>query len=185
MFDRKSSSVVPQALRSASHRILPLFLAALVLSTGCTTFGLIEPDVSLVDLKFTDLTIFETSGIFTVRLSNENPEPLVVEGGVYNLYLGGWKIGKGLSDNRLEVPPLATATDEVELHLSNLAIATRLRSIYDRGVADYRIKARIYVESGYGRRKLTIENQGSFDFKSREATPDKVSEGSGGARHEG
>ncbi len=140
-------------------------VGTLVLLSGCSTLGLTPPDVSLVDLNFTDLTMFETSGIFTVRLTNENPEPLFVEGGVYNLYLGGWRVGKGLSDHRLEVPPLSTATDEVELHLSNLAMATQLRSIYDSGVADYRIKARIYVESGYGRRKLTIENEGSFDFK--------------------
>ncbi len=144
-------------------------VAALVLTSGCASFGL-KPDVSLVDLKFTDLTMFETSGIFTVRLTNENPEPMVIVGGVYNLYLGGWRIGKGLSDHRFEVPPLATATDEVELHLSNLAIATQLRSIYDSGVADYRIKARVYIEGGAGRRKVTIENEGRFDFKAQTAS---------------
>ncbi len=70
----------------------------LVPLAGCTALHLVPPDVSLVDLEFTDLTLFETSGVFTVRLSNENPEPLAVEGGVYNLYLGGKKVGKGLSD---------------------------------------------------------------------------------------
>ncbi len=159
--------------RAASARILTL-AAALVLSAGCASFGLTPPDVSLVDLKFTDLTVFETSGIFTVRLTNENPEPLFVEGGVYNLYLGGLRVGKGLSDHRLEVPPLSTATDEVELHLNNLAIATQLRSIYDSGVADYRIKGKVYVEGTYGRRRVTIENEGRFDFKAPEndVTPD-------------
>ena len=147
------------------HPKLLTLAAALALSAGCASFGLIKPDVSMVDLKFTDLTMFETSGVFTVRLTNENPEPMFVEGGVYNLYLGGWKIGKGLSNHRLEVPPLSTATDEVELHLSNLAIATQLRSIYESGVADYRIKARIYVEGSVGRRRVTIENEGRFDFK--------------------
>ncbi len=144
------------------------FAAALALATGCASVGLIKPDVTLVNLKFTDLTVFETSGIFTVRLTNENPEPLFVEGGVYNLYLGGLRVGKGLSNHRLEVPPLATATDEVELHLNNLAIATQLRSIYESGVADYRIKGKVYVEGTYGRRRVTIENEGRFDFKAQE-----------------
>ena len=149
-------------------------LTLVALTTGCATFGLIEPDVSLVNLKFTDLTVFETSGIFTVRLTNENPEPLIVEGGVYNLYLGGLRVGKGLSNHRLEVPPLSTATDEVELHLSNLAIATQVRSIYESGVADYRIKAKVYVEGGFGRRRVTVENEGRFDFKTSgdEVAPD-------------
>ncbi len=152
------------------HPLLALTIAA-CLATGCASLGFVEPDVSLVNLKFTDLTVFETSGLFTVRLTNENQEPLMIEGGVYNLYLGGWRIGKGLSNHRFEVPALSTATDEVELHLSNLAIATQLRSIYESGVADYRIKAKVYVEAGYGKRRVTIENEGRFDFKTQEASP--------------
>ena len=178
-----------------SDRKLPLLLILiLALSSGCASIGMIKPDVSLVNLKFTDLTVFETSGIFTVRLTNENPEPLFVEGGVYNLYLGGLRVGKGLSNHRLEVPPLSTATDEVELHLSNLAIATQLRSIYESGVADYRIKGRVYVEGNFGRRRVTIENEGRFDFKSQgndrapksaiDAMFDGQADGEQGARHE-
>lgn len=168
--------------RRPPRRLAVLLLALLPLA-GCASFGLIEPDVSLVNLRFTDLTVFETSGVFTVRLTNENPEPMFVQGGVYNLYLGGFRIGKGLSNRRLEVPPLATATDEVELHLSNLAIASQLRSIYDRGVADYRIKARIYVETGYGRRRVKVENEGRFDFKSqRESRENFASPGDDGVR---
>lgn len=157
-------------MRPARRSGLP-HLAALLLMmiplAGCATFGLINPEVSLVNLKFTDLTLFETSGVFIVRLTNENPEPMFIEGGVYNLYLGGWRIGKGLSNHRLEVPPLSTTTDEIELHLSNLAIATQLRSIYESGVADYRIKAKIYVEGGFGRRRVTVEKEGRFDFRTQ------------------
>ncbi len=173
-----------------SHLRLPsaaAILTLVALTAGCASFGLIEPDVSLVNLKFTDLTVFETSGIFTVRLTNENPEPLFIEGGVYNLYLGGLRVGKGLSNHRLEVPPLSTATDEVELHLNNLAIATQVRSIYESGVADYRIKAKVYVEGGFGRRRLTVENEGRFDFKKQgndvapDAAIDSKFDGQGGA----
>ncbi|MCP3958081.1 MAG: LEA type 2 family protein [bacterium] len=157
-------------LRSRLRR--PALLLALILLTGCASLGLVEPDVTLVNLKFTDLTVFETSGIFIVRLANENPEPLVVEGGVYNLYLGGFRIGKGLSDHHIEVPALGTAIDEVELHMSNLAIATQLRSILDSGIVDYRIKAKVYVDRGYGRRKVTVEHEGRFDFNSQEVPDD-------------
>ncbi len=173
-----------------SHLRLPpavAILTLIALTTGCATLGMIKPDVSLVNLKFTDLTVFETSGVFTVRLTNENPEPLIVEGGVYNLYLGGLRVGKGLSNHRLEVPPLSTAIDEVELHLNNLAIATQVRSIYESGVADYRIKARVYVEGGFGRRRVTVENEGRFDFKTEgdvvapDAAIDAKFDGQGGS----
>ena len=140
---------------------------ALALVTGCASLGLVEPDVTLVDLEFTDLTLFETSGVFTVRLANENPEPLMVGGGVYNLYLGGLKIGKGLSNQRIEVPALGTATAEVQLHLNNLAVASQLRSIWESGILDYRLKARIYVEGGWGRKTLRIENEGRFDLEAQ------------------
>ena len=158
--------LLPVKSRPAA-RLAPCLCLILALLTGCTSLGLVEPEVTLVDLEFTDLTLFETSGVFTVRLANENPEPLVIEGGVYNLYLGGWKIGKGLSDQQIEVPALGTATDSVELHMNNLAIAAQLRSIWDTGVFDYRIKAKIYVDRGYGRRTLTIENEGRFELDER------------------
>ena len=139
---------------------------------GCTTLGLVPPDVSLVSLELGDVTLFETSGTFTVRLANENPEPLAVEGGAYNLYLGGLKVGKGLSDQRIEVPALGTATVEVELFINNLAVATRLRSMFETGVVDYRIKAKIYLRGAYGRRALTVDREGSFDLDGREPSPD-------------
>ena len=162
MSDRFPSSSTARALASA---------AALALCAGCASFGLLAPDVTLVDLEFTDLTLFETSGVFTVRLANENPEPLAVDGGVYNLYLGGLRVGKGLSDHRFEIPALGTATDEVQLHLNNVAIATRLRSIWESGIVDYRLRARVYVEHGYGRKTLRIESEGRLDLEAQRQAP--------------
>lgn len=150
-------------INSAARRLAALLLCVPLAS--CTTLGLAPPDITLVNLEFKDLTLFETSGVFTVRLANENPEPLVVEGGAYSLYLGGIRVGKGLSDHRLEVPPLGTATDDVELFVNNLAMATRLKEIFDTGVADYQIKAKVYVRGSYGRRTLKVTQSGQFDFK--------------------
>ena len=151
-----------------------LFVTVLAVAAlaGCTALRPIPPEVSLVSLELGDVTLFETSGTFTVRLANENPEPLAVEGGAYNLYLGGLKVGKGLSDQRIEVPALGTATVEVELFINNLAVATRLRSMFETGVVDYRIKAKIYLRGAYGRRALTVDREGSFDLDGREPSPD-------------
>ncbi len=154
-------------IRSAGRLLLGL-VAVLALA-GCASLGFVAPEVALVNLEFIDLTLFETSGIFTVRISNENPEPLVVSGGVYGLYRGGIRGGKGLSDHRFEVPSLAIATDENELHVSNQAMATRLREIYESGVVDYRIKARIYLERSYGCNRVTVEHAGRFDLKGQES----------------
>ena len=51
--------------------LMPLLLIA-AMSSGCAALGVIPPDVTLVDLEFTDLTMFETTGEFTVRNSGSS-----------------------------------------------------------------------------------------------------------------
>ncbi len=123
------------------------------------------PDVTLVDVRFEDLTVFETSGTFTVRLSNENPEPVAIDGAVYQLYLNGLKVGKGLSDRRIELPRLGSAVDEVAVHINNVALATRLLSLAGEQALAYRIKGKLYVERPYGLRRVRFSRDGRLDFK--------------------
>ena len=95
---------------------LPILAVLALAVAGCATVeSFTAPDVTLVDVKFEDLNLFETSGTFTVRLSNENPDPLAVDGAVYKLYLGGQKVGRALSDARIEVPRLGSTVYEVDV----------------------------------------------------------------------
>ena len=135
---------------------------------GCATIGVVPPDVTLVDLEFTDLTVFETTGEFTVRLANENPDPLVVSGGVFRLYLNGVKVGKGLSSETVEIPRLGTATQRVSLHVNNVTLIARLASLLEQPVLDYQIKTRLYVEGSLGTRRINFENSGTFDWDQSE-----------------
>lgn len=155
------------AVRNALRPLLALVLGCLLLS-GCAALSLQAPDITLVNLEFTDLTLFETSGIFEVRLANENPEPLRIEGGVYSLYVDGLRIGKGLSNRQFEIAPFTTVIDTVDVHVNNLAMATRLQSIFDSGAFSYRIKAKIHVATDLGRRSLNLSKDGHFDFDEAE-----------------
>ncbi len=155
---------------------------ALLLLFGCSGLLSVEPpEVSLVDLQFTDLTMFETTGEFTVRLSNENPEPVIIDGGVYHLYLNGLRVGKGLSDRRIELPRLGTGTDRVTLHVSNLALATRLVELMKEPVLDYRIKTRLYLVRPYGRRRISTEHEGRIDLAAATAPEPGTEAGDVGA----
>ena len=151
-----------------------LFASALLALTitGCATLeGFTAPDVTLVDIRFEDLTVFETSGTFTVRLSNENPEAMVVDGAVYKLYLGGQKVGKALSDARIEVPRLGSSTYEVDVYINNVALVARLLTLgQDKGL-DYTVKGKLYVERPYGLKRLRFSRDGRIDFSSQGATP--------------
>lgn len=139
--------------------------------TGCAALGVIPPEVTLVDLEFTDLTMFETTGEFTVRLANENPDPLLISGGVFRLYLNGVKVGKALSSEAVEVPRLGTATQRVSLHVNNVALITRLAALMDEPVLDYQIRTRLYVDGAWGTRRINFENAGTFDWDQADTLP--------------
>lgn len=139
---------------------------------GCATFEpFTAPDVTLVDIRFEDLTVFETSGTFTVRLSNENPEAMIVDGAVYKLYLGGQRVGKALSDARVEVPRLGSTVYEVDVFINNVALVARLLTLGEQQGLDYTIKGKLYVERPYGTRGLRFSREGRIDLSGEAAMP--------------
>ncbi|MEM9594944.1 MAG: LEA type 2 family protein [Acidobacteriota bacterium] len=147
-----------------TFRAVPALMSlfAVLLLTGCSTLE--PPDVTLSNLQLTDLTVLETSGVVTLRLANGNPEPLVVDGAAFNLYLMGRKVGKVLSDERVEVGRLSTSTLEAELHLSNLAMATRLQEILETETVAYEIRGKVWVLGDLGRSALRLSSSGDVDL---------------------
>lgn len=152
-----------------------LVLILVVAAGGCTALSVIPPEVSLVDLEFTDLTVFETTGEFTVRLTNENPEPLRINGGVFKLYLNGVKVGKALTSETVEVPGLGTTTQKAILYVNNAALVTRLAALLDQPVLAYRIRTRLFVEGPVGTRRVSFEDAGSFSWQPTEGELDESS----------
>lgn len=144
-----------------------LALLAATLLAGCSFHQ--GPSVSLVNVRFQDATVLETTATFTLRLSNENPEPVNFNGGVHKIYLNGLYIGKGLSSANVTVPRLGTVTNDVTVHLSNLLLATRLKPIIEAKEFDYRITSRFYGDSTFG--NAASENTGRLDLKDFTPTP--------------
>lgn len=143
---------------------LLLLGVGLLLGACSASYREVPPQINLVDLRFTDITVFETAGVMVLRLSNENPDPLAIEGGVYELFIDGRRLGRALSDRNFAIPRLASETVEVPFRIGNLAFATRLKGIIDRGSFDYRLEASVYVASHRGRKTLHVEKGGYFDF---------------------
>ncbi len=140
--------------------LLCLLLAPL--AGGCAGLVVQPPGVSMVDLKFTDLTVFETSGEITLRLTNENTSPLALEGGVFTLFLEGVKVGKGLTSERMEVPAFESTTHRVPIYINNLALAQSVARLLEEPELDYRIRARLRLATSYGTRRLSSEYSGRF-----------------------
>jgi LEA14-like dessication related protein len=139
---------------------------------GCASFGgFVPPEVTLVDVSFQDLTLFESSGVLTVRVANENADSVFINGGVYNLYLNGIKVGQALSDAQFEVGRLSSTTTEVAIHINNLALATRLKGMMDTGVVAYRLHGKFFLDRSVGRRSVRFDRSGSYDFRAVDRMP--------------
>lgn len=163
----------------AAHRNTSLFCVLLLTlsavgSVGCaTTEALTPPEVSLVDLDFVDATIFESTLDVGVRIFNENPEPLILDGAVIKLELDGRKFGKGATSERIEVPRLDSVVQRLEMHLNHLAVATKIKTVVESKVVNYTITGKVYVITPSGSvKRLPIDKKGQIDLRGK--TPQEL-----------
>jgi LEA14-like dessication related protein len=148
-----------------------LTLASLGL-TGCATVRSFEGfDVSLVNVRFVQSTVWETTAIFTVRLQNESPDPVTLTGGMHKFYLDGSFLGEGLSNQPLTLERLSSGTQDITVHLRNLSLARKLKPIIEQQRFDYRVDSVLYFDSAsrYGRGK--VSHTGQLDLREFQPTP--------------
>lgn len=140
-----------------------IVLALLTFFSGCSLLSGTKPDVSIVDVQFSDVTLFETTADFVVRITNENPEELIISGASHDIYLNDIHIGKGLSDKKLNIPRLGSATQEVKVHISNLSLISHIQSLIDAKNFDYRIESTIYLDDALGLSRYHVNESGHFE----------------------
>lgn len=145
-------------------------MAGALLLCGCGRNN--GPSVNLVTLHFKEATMMETTADFVLRLSNDSPEAQKFTGSVHKLYINGLYVGKGLSDQSIEVPRLGTVTQAVTVHLNNLALATRIKAVIEARSFDYKVQSTFYGDSMFSRRRS--ETSGRLDLK--DFTPTETSE---------
>jgi len=137
-------------------------IAGVTLACGCSrqTPGL---SVNLANVRFDAVTVFETTATFTLRLNNETPKPMKFTGGAHKIYVNGLYVGSGLSSEPVEVPRLGSLTQPVTVHLSNIAMATRIKAVIESKSFEYRVKSVFYGESRFSR--LRCVSEGRLDLK--------------------
>jgi len=134
---------------------------------GCVSTDPIEPpEVSLVDLGFVDATLFESTLDVRVRIANDNPEPLILDGAVIKLDLDGRNFGKGTIADRIEIPRFSSVVQHLEMHLSHLAVATKIKGVVESKTVDYGISGKVYVVTPSGSvKRLPIDKRGTIDLR--------------------
>lgn len=134
---------------------------------GCTTTPE-EPalEASLVNLRFTSATVFETVAEVEVRLENVSPDEVQVTGAAHRLTVNGINLGRGLSPDRLAVPRLAGVTQPVAFHLRNFSLARGLQELVQSRMLSYELDSTLYLagSGGRGSRTVRLRKSGELDL---------------------
>ena len=74
---------------------------------GCSSMVSIEPlDVTLANLNITEVTVFETTLVAKLRITNPNPDAFTIDGASFKLYLEDKKVGTGTTKETFTVDRL-------------------------------------------------------------------------------
>jgi len=164
-FDVAKGTVCGRA--KAATRSILIALLVVVSAIACVSTDPLEPpDVNLVDLDFVDATVFESTLDVALRISNDNPEPMILDGAVIKLELDGRNFGKGATAERTEIPRFGSVVQHLEMHLNHLAVATKIKGVIERKVVNYAITGKVYVVTPSGSaRRLPIDSRGTLDLR--------------------
>lgn len=143
--------------------MIAMALGLMLASCASTREGV---DLGLRNVTLREATVLETTALFTIRVQNENPTPLKIQGSAYRIYLNGDYIGKGMTDKALEVPAFGTATQTVPVYLQNLFMAAKVRAIIEGRKFDYEIDGTLHE----GRGKIKASGDGKLDLKDFQST---------------
>ena len=129
--------------------------------------GSMEPlDVTLTNLNITEVTIFETTLLAKIRVTNPNPEAYTIDGASFKLYLEDKKVGTGTSSASFTVERLDSYVFDVVFHLNNASAILRLKDIFeekDREIS-YAVRGGLYTEGAFGAKKLKVDKSGTIDL---------------------
>jgi LEA14-like dessication related protein len=148
-----------------SWRIVLAALAVVLLCGSCSFRPRPAPEVAIINAQFTDVNLLETGLEFTLRLSNNTPQPLEFDGSVHEIWINGSNIGSGSNGDRLSIPRFGSVTQKIHISLSNLSMLSKIHAIVDSEHFEYRIKSSFYQPNmGIFYRAAHVEKQGEFDF---------------------
>ena len=152
-------------------RRMAAFLGATVLlavTSGCASMGALEPlDVTLVNLNVSEVTVFETTLVAKLRITNPNPEGLTVDGASFKLYLEDKKVGTGTTKETFTIDRLDSSVVDVIFHINNASALLRLKDILedrDKEIS-YGVRGGLYTQGTFGTKKIKVEKTGLLDLE--------------------
>ncbi len=142
-----------------------LALTVVLLISGCTTMPPEErPEITVSNIEMTEATLFETTMVVAVRISNPSMTPIVIEGASFKLVLDGKKVGRGMMKEEVRVDSLDSGLGSAVFYINNASALLRLRDIMERKAIGYGIVGHLYLQRGSGTTKIKVEQLGRLDL---------------------
>ena len=150
--------------------IVRLFIAVGMLwgLTGCSLLrpsDFVEPEVHLKNIVVDEASLFQTGLVFSLRVDNENSEPLRIEGGSHRIYLNDVYVGKGMSSDGFTVPRFGSADTDVRVFVSNLGLLSRIVPILESKELSYRVDSSLVTKGKYRNRRVKVTQSDTFTFE--------------------
>ena len=163
----------PSAASAAAAPLRRLCFVILALATvGCSSMGALEPpQITLSDLEISEMTVFETTLVARLRVTNPNPDPLVLDGGSFDLILDGRKVGSGAVKDSFTVDRLDAALVDAVVRVNNATLVLRLKGLLEQQVVSYGIRGAFFTQGTFGTTKLRVDRTGVLDLSRRERSP--------------
>jgi len=145
---------------------LPALAAVFLwLGSGCASFAPTDQaSVTLVNVQSAHSTIFESTLVLTLRVTNETNQPLQLQGSSHKLTLNGNLVGRGVGDTVTVVPPLGSETFPVTIRMDNLKLLNQFSDGRLPPELAYRLESRLFTQPGQ-QRGLTVLTEGALDLR--------------------
>jgi LEA14-like dessication related protein len=162
---RKPSTTEPPRTGSARVRLHAAAAALAIVAAACSSMSPIEPlQLTLADLEVSEVTLFETTLLARLRVTNPNPEPFVIAGGSFKLILDGKKIGSGTTPESFTVDRLDSVVVEAVFHINNASAVIRLKDVLQQKVVSYGVTGSLFTQGSFGTRRIRVDKEGRLDL---------------------
>lgn len=137
-----------------------------LLGTGCRSgYNLGGITVNLVNFMPASAALLESSGVMTLRYTNENTIPIGLSGSTHKVYLNGTYVGKSVSKQALGLAALSTVTQDVTVNFENLALVRQLVAMREQQTASYKVDSVLFLTSGEEDLSIKTNSTGSVDLR--------------------
>ena len=154
-------------MKTLYSTLTSLTAAALLISfiAGCSTtrHATTPPDVSLTNVKVSDVSFFQTTLKVTTKIRNEDQYPVTFSGSSHRISLNGVDLGKAVSSDTIRLNPSESKEVDAEFELSHLSIASKIQSLVQSAQLKYDIDSEFYSGSNrFDRRTLRSSASGTL-----------------------